>query len=182
MRHDDGRLHVATQWGPSRTRNELQLTGSFQLKKGRRKTSPIPGDTDHELVRVCFCLFVHQCLSVFHLELGRKPRVFVPCCFLQCKYVSQINGQTKGSTPYLHACRDSYIRSSFYLTKFQRNCILLNNLIKQLSNTYFGKFCIFSCPCVPDCGNIQERCLLETRVRVISCHKLFISTLGQTQI
>lgn len=45
-------------------------------------------------------------------EFREQPGCMCPLPFLQCKYESHTNGQTKGLTPYLHTCRDSYITNT----------------------------------------------------------------------
>lgn len=60
---------------------------------------------------VCLYLFVYVCICVF-LHLENSHGCMCPLPFLQCKYISHTNGQMKGLTPYLHACRDSYITNT----------------------------------------------------------------------
>lgn len=107
VRDDDGCILQISAEASEEAEKELQLSAFGSNKRAHNLTRR----NLRSWLSVCLCLFVYVCICVF-LHLENSHGCMCPLPFLQCKYVSHTNGQMKGLTPYLHACRDSYVTNT----------------------------------------------------------------------
>lgn len=103
-------LHTANLCGGRRGSGKKNYNCQLSAQTNKRAHKLARGNLKSWL-SVCLCLFAYVCICVF-LHLVNSHGCMCPLPFLQCKYVSHTNGQMKGLTPYLHACRDSYVTNT----------------------------------------------------------------------